>query len=182
MPEYLLVTQRVMICETSLQAADPREAWALAQQQSAALDITIFSLANANVDLYEADMALTEGQIQAAIAELITHFGYEDITERVLPGRQEIMAELAPDGYQDPHYLCVLYKEAAGPFYCSSTRELLLKLMEERTSHGQEAPADPCLDGVRFAGSVENYNSWKTREFQGKTYLAVATSQEITGR
>jgi len=182
MPSYLLVTQRVMICQTSLQAADPREAWALAQQQSAALDITAFSLANASIDLYEADVALTGGQIQAAIAELITHFGYEDITERILLDRRDILAEFAPEGYQDPHYLCVLYKEATGPFYCTSTRELLLKLMEERTSHAQETPADPCLDGMRFAGSVENYNHWKTREFQGKTYLAVATNQEIIGR
>lgn len=184
MPEYLLITRREIRCEIPLQAPTVEEAREVAQRTSFALDHAAFSTVASTSALYEMSLPLTDTQRAAAIAELI-HFGYEDITERILRKRQASLAEFkargwCPEDDQEPDLLCVLYKEGPGVFYCYSSAQLVLKLMEERAACALLQMPDPCLEGIRFAGNPADYNPLITQVFQGETYIAVVEYQGTT--
>ena len=177
MSDYLLIIQREIICKVSLQATNPEEAWKLAEATNKTLDSRAFSLVNTEMELYEAEISLTQEQLHGMIDELITCFGYENITERTVADRQQIIATYASERFQDEEYICVLYKEAVGPFYCSFSHQLVLKLMEERALHG----ISPRSDQSVLAGSVQDYDQLKTRKFQGKSHIAVVKRKDDRG-
>lgn len=87
--------------------------------------------------------------VQAVLTELVTTWGYRDISSFIAQQRKSF-TEDAPDCADSITYLCVLQEPKGGPIYCRSAKRLFKELEVARTrneSYRQCPAPDPAAPG-----------------------------------
>jgi hypothetical protein len=101
-----------------------------------------------------------EPAIQAAITELVTKWGYRDISALIAAWKQRY-AEQYPEDADTTTYLCILQSPEGGPIYCKSEARLFKELETARTRnepHEQCPAPDPAQNMWMVVGNFDIEN------------------------
>lgn len=99
-----------------------------------------------------------EPAIREAITELVTKWGYRDISALIASWKQYLAEQYPEEPTDITTYLCILQTPEGGPVYCRSTKRLFRELETARSRNEPyaECPApDPAQHMWMVAGNFE---------------------------
>lgn len=168
---YLLRTTRVVVREQLITAEDQQQLLDLAREQATQTPLNEFQTVSSHFTLHTEDTFLNEQQIQEIIAELVSTYGYRNITELIKAHR---LAHAEPGEISTFQYLCVLQTPKGGPRYCKHARALLAEqhIAREAGQHYETCPApDPRENIWMVAGNFEIDEELAPRQFAERVFV-----------
>lgn len=103
------------------------------------------------------EMNTQEQAIQAAMSELVTRWGYRDISALITAWKLHD-AEQSPEEAETSTYLCVLQTPEGGPVYCRTAKRLFRELVaaQARNEPHEQCPApDPAHQMWMVVGNFD---------------------------